>query len=62
MRVAQLTEYLFGLYVFVRDPKSREDRGLTQSTENAILLAGAVIVAGIVITMITAFVRSKLPQ
>ncbi len=39
----------------------RDERGLSQSTENAILLAGAVAVAGIVITVITAYVRSKLP-
>lgn len=40
----------------------RDERGLSQSTENAILLAGAVAVAGIVIAVITAFVQSNLPQ
>lgn len=62
MRVKQLAAYLVGLFLFVRSSQARQDRGLTQSTENAILLAGAVLVAGIVITMITAFVRSKLPR
>jgi hypothetical protein len=38
------------------------ERGLSQSAENAILLAGAVTVAGIVITLITAYVRAKLPK
>ncbi|MGD8216041.1 hypothetical protein [Aestuariimicrobium sp. Y1814] len=38
------------------------ERGLSQSTENAILLAGAVAVAGIVITVVTAYVQSKLPR
>lgn len=43
-------------------PRLRDQRGLSQSTENAILLAGAVAVATIVITIITAFVQSRLPQ
>ena len=39
-----------------------DERGLSQSTENAILLAGAVTVAGIVIAVITAYVQSHLPS
>jgi len=39
-----------------------DERGLSQSTENAILLAGAVTVAGIVITVITAYVKNHLPS
>ncbi|WP_432560295.1 hypothetical protein [Granulicoccus sp. GXG6511] len=42
--------------------RPRDERGLSQSTENAILLAGAVAVAGIVIAVITAFVQANLPQ
>ncbi len=42
-------------------PPRRDERGLSQSTENAILLAGAVAVAVIVITVITAYVRRNLP-
>ncbi|HHV20237.1 MAG TPA: hypothetical protein GXZ30_01650 [Propionibacterium sp.] len=41
---------------------ARDERGLSQSTENAVLLAGAVAVAGLVIAAITAFVQSRLPQ
>ena len=41
---------------------TRDERGLSQSTENAILLAGAVAVATIIITVITAYVRSNLPS
>ena len=40
----------------------RDERGLSQSTESAILLAGAVTVAGLVIAAVTAFVQSRLPQ
>jgi len=39
-----------------------DQRGLSQSTENAVLLAGAVTVAGIVISVITAFVKTRLPE
>lgn len=43
-------------------PRRRDERGLSQSTENAILLAGAVAVAGIVIAAITTYVKGKMPQ
>jgi len=52
-----------GAFVLARsDPSQRNQRGLSQSTENAILLAGAVTVAGIVITVITAYVKNHLPE
>lgn len=40
----------------------RDERGLSQSTENAILLAGAIVVAGIVVTAVTAYVRARMPK
>jgi len=46
----------------IKDQTDRDERGLSQSTENAILLAGAVTVAGIVIAVITAYVQSHLPS
>ena len=45
-----------------RTRRTHDERGLSQSAETAILLAGAVVVAGIVVTVITAFVKSKLPK
>lgn len=42
--------------------RDRDERGLSQSTENAILLAGAVAVAGIVVAVITVYVRNHLPK
>lgn len=42
-------------------PAVRDERGLSQSTENAILLAGAVAVAILIITVITNFVGDNLP-
>ena len=38
----------------------RDERGLSQSTEQAILLAGAVTVALAIVAVITAFVSGKL--
>ncbi len=40
----------------------RNERGLSQSTENAVLLTGAIAVALVVITVVTAYVKSHLPQ
>lgn len=40
----------------------RDQAGLSQSTENAILLAGAVSIAVAVVAAVTAYVTAKLPQ
>ena len=40
--------------------RPRDERGLSQSTENAILLAGAAAIAVLIITVITAFVTNGL--
>ena len=40
----------------------RDERGLSQSTENAILLAGAVGIAVLIISAITAYVQANLPS
>ena len=53
---------MVGLLATLLAPAPRRERGLSQSTENAILLAGAVAVAGIVIAVVTAYVQSKLPR
>jgi hypothetical protein len=62
MKVQHWATTMVGLLVLLKNPPSRNERGLSQSAENAILLAGAVTVAGIVITLITAYVRAKLPK
>jgi len=51
-----------GMLVLLKEPRSRDERGLSQSSENAILLAGAVSVALVVVTVITAYVRRNLPK
>ena len=40
----------------------RDQRGLSQSTENTILLAGAVGIAVLIISAITAYVQANLPS
>lgn len=44
-----------------RRVKSVDERGLAQSTESAILIAGAVAVALIVVAAVTAYVQAHLP-
>ena len=50
-----------GLLLQLLAPAPRNERGLSQSTENAILLAGAALIAGIIIKVITDYVSDKLP-
>lgn len=66
MKIKTLAALAVGILVVLVAPRpvrrARDERGLSQSAETAILLAGAVVVAGIVVTVITAFVKSKLPK
>lgn len=58
-----LFHHLVGLLVTLRaQPRPRDERGLSQSTENAILLAGAAAVALVIVTVITAYVTERLPR
>lgn len=58
----RLLAHALGLLLLVSRPRRRDERGLSQSTENAILLGGAVTVATLVIVAVTAYVQSKMPQ
>ncbi|HMQ65656.1 MAG TPA: hypothetical protein PJ992_05150 [Arachnia sp.] len=51
-----------GLLLQLLAPAPRNERGLSQSTENAILLAGAAAIATIIIAVITAYVTDQLPK
>jgi hypothetical protein len=51
---------LVGLMVMLKERPAQDERGLSQSAETAILVAGAVTVALLVVALITAFVRGKL--
>ena len=43
-------------------PSRKDERGLSQSTENAVLLAGAAALAATVLTIVTAYVTKNLPK
>ena len=62
MKLRELTAFVVGVLVFVQHADSRDERGLSQSAENAILLAGAVAVASAVIAAITVYVKSHMPK
>ena len=59
-----LYSYLTATLHTLQHPQNREmdQRGLSQSTENAILLAGAVGIAVLIISAITAYVQANLPS
>lgn len=52
---------LLGMIVEIQH-EPRDERGLSQSTENAILLAGAATIALIIVVAITTYVESNLPS
>ena len=60
--MSRILHIVIGLSVLLREPQRRDQRGLSQSAENAILLAGAVAIATGIIVAITAFVQSHLPK
>ena len=66
MTLKTLAATLVGLLVVLVAPPRpgprRDERGLSGSAETAILLAGAVTLALIVVAIVTAFVKSKLPK
>jgi len=56
-----MIERLFHLVLgTLASPPGRGERGLSQSTENVILLVGAVAIAATVITLVTNYVNSHL--
>lgn len=62
MKITSLTHALVGLLIMIKDVPERDERGLSQSAENAILIAGAVAVAVAIVAAIRAFVLSRLPS
>ncbi len=57
MSVERLLHLVLGT---LASPPDRDERGLSQSTENVILLVGAVAIAAIVISVVTGYVNSHL--
>jgi hypothetical protein len=61
MKFSQIAYLLIGLVITLKEPMARDERGLSQSAENAILIAGAVAVAVAIVAAIRSFVLSRLP-
>ena len=62
MRLKTCVWSVVGSVLELSDRGRRDERGLSQSAETAILLAGAVTIALLVVALITAFVKTKLAQ
>ena len=62
MNPKHLATTLLGMLVLLKDPEARNERGLSQSAETAIIIAGAVAIATVVVALITAFVRAELAK
>ena len=62
MIIKQRVATLLGVYLMLTDPPKRDERGLSQSAETSILIAGAVGVALLVISLLTRFVRAKMAE
>lgn len=62
MNVKQLLLSGLGWLVLLGEPPQRDERGISQSTESAILLAGAVAVALVVVLLIKTYVANKLSE
>jgi hypothetical protein len=60
MSVSRLICYVASVVAFLNAPTSRDERGLSQSTETAILIAAALAVAAAIVGAVTVFVSSKL--
>ena len=62
MTSKQRAAVLVGILTFFNDPPPRNERGLSQSAETAIIIAGAVAIATVVVALITAFVQAELAK
>ena len=62
MNPKHLAATILGMLLVLKDPQTRNERGLSQSAETAIIIAGAVAIATVVVALITAFVRAELAK
>jgi protein-S-isoprenylcysteine O-methyltransferase Ste14 len=62
VNIKQLAASLLGLVLLVRDRTTRDERGLSQSAEGAILMGAAVAVALIIAVFLKSYVESHLPR
>jgi hypothetical protein len=58
----KLSVWIGTIVSVVLQGERRDERGLSQSTENAILVAGAVVVAMALVAAVVAYVNARLPR
>ena len=58
--IRRLSWRLVGSYLALETARKTDERGISQSTENAVLLTGAIAIAVIVIAAVKAYVQGKL--
>ena len=62
MNPKQLATTILGMLILLKDPQARNQRGLSQSAETAIIIAGAVAIATVIVALVTAFVQAELAK
>jgi hypothetical protein len=62
VNIKHIAATLVGVMVLLKDPQARDERGLSQSAETAIIIAGAVAIATVVVALISSYVRTKLAE
>ena len=62
MNLKQVATTILGILVLLKDPQARNQRGLSQSAEMAIIIAGAVAIATVIVALVTAFVQAELAK
>ena len=62
MQIKRYSANILGLLVQLRQPATRNERGLSQSAEGAILIGAAVAVALVIAVFLKGYVSSHLPN
>lgn len=60
--MTRLAALCFGWMITLRNPRTRPERGLSQSTEVAILLGAAAAVAIVIMVFIKGYVAARLGE
>ena len=62
MQIKRYAVSILGLLMLMRRPETRNERGLSQSAEGAILIGAAVAVALVIAVFLKSYVNSHLPN
>jgi len=62
MQIKRYAVSIIGLLMLLRRPEIRDERGLSQSAEGAILIGAAVAVALVIAVFLRGYVNSHLPN